>query len=52
MADPSLMNQIPAYATSGDATTRAYPANRVGSWRRNQLRLEAGVEVPKSASGI
>jgi len=46
LADPTLMNQIPAYATPGDANTRAYPANRVGSWRRNQLRLEAGVPEP------
>ena len=40
------MNQIPAYATQRDATTGALPANRAGSWRRNQLRLEAGVNVP------
>ena len=40
------MNQIPAYATADDATTGALPANREGSWRRNRLRLEAGVPVP------
>ena len=45
-AYPTLMNQIPAYATADDATTGALPANREGSWRRNQLRLEAGVNVP------
>ena len=53
MADPDLMNQIPAYANpERDATTRAYPANRVGSWRRNQLRLAAGKEDPQKASCI
>ena len=46
LAHPTLMNQIPAYATQRDATTGALPANRAGSWRRNQLRLEAGVNVP------
>lgn len=46
MADPTLMRQIPAYATRDDATTRALAANREGSWRRNQLRLQAGVEEP------
>ena len=41
------MNQIPAYANpERDATTGALAANREGSWRRNQLRLEAGVNVP------
>ena len=46
LAHPSLMNQIPAYSDPRDATTGALPANREGSWRRNQLRLEAGVNVP------
>ena len=52
MADPSLMNQIPAYSDPRDATTGALPANREGSWRRNQLRLEAGVNVPTSQGRI
>ena len=39
-------------ATTGDATTGALDANREGSWRRNQLRLEAGVSVPSFASEI
>ena len=52
LAHPDLMNQIPAYATPDDATTGALDANREGSWRRNQLRLEAGVNVPEHASGI
>ena len=46
MADPSLMGQIPAYSDPRDATTGALLANQAGSWRRNQLRLEAGVNVP------
>ena len=46
LAHQHFMNQIPAWATPNDATTGALPANREGSWRRNQLRLEAGVNVP------
>ena len=52
MADPTLMGQIPAYSDPRDATTGALPANREGSWRRNQLRLEAGVNVPTSQGRI
>ena len=48
----TTVNQIPAYATPGDATTGALDANREGSWRRNQLRLQAGVNVPDKASCI
>ena len=52
LAHQHFMNQIPAWATPNDATTGALPANREGSWRRNQLRLEAGVNVPTVASQI
>ena len=52
LAHPDLMNQIPAYATPDDATTGALDANREGSWRRNQLRLEAGVKVPNRQDQI
>jgi hypothetical protein len=52
LAHPHFMNQIPAYATTDDATTGALDANREGSWRRNQLRLEAGVKVPNRQDQI
>ena len=52
LAHPDLMNQIPAYSHPRDATTGARPGNRVGSWRRSQLRLEADACVPKRPDQI
>ena len=46
------MNQIPAYSDPRDATTGAVLANQVGSWRRNQLRLEAGAVLPNNRNHI
>jgi hypothetical protein len=52
LAHRDLMNQIPAYATPDDATTGALPANLAGSWRRNQLRLEANTGLPNRRDQI